>query len=117
MTTIAPTAVDSGIAAVDLTAAQWTFVTRDAAGLIIPAIATSDNLAVLQYPAKANLAVTFIVAGKAKVFSAAVIPANTRVRSDATGKAVAALSTEPSIGWTVEPCVVGQVVEVQIDRN
>lgn len=109
------------IAGVDLSAQQYRFLRRDAAGQALVALAGGLNHAgILQNAPILGRAATVGTNGRSKVVAGAAITLPANLTSDATGRAVAiAAGTDRILGSAVGGATAaGQIIEIDLDvRN
>lgn len=103
------------IAGVDLSSAQFKFVTLEADGQVDLANGAGENcIGVCLAGAAAGRAVTVAMTGKVMVTSGGTITAGAAVATDAAGDAVAATTGNIIMGYATEDAVDGQVIAIEL---
>jgi hypothetical protein len=97
---------------------QLTFVTRNAAGRLVPTGAglRCDGV-VLQAVTQVDEAASVAYEGRTQVRAAGTIARNASVASNAAGMAVAATTGNVILGRADSAAVAGQILLVELDRN
>lgn len=110
------------IAGADLSALQFTFVTLNSSGLVVGVTAEGgDSIGVLlNKPTSGQVCEIQPLIGIQKVVAGADLTPGSKVKSDATGKAILAVaaSSDHVLGTLVgDPGASGQIVEVLLGSN
>lgn len=105
----------SETAGVDLSAAQFKFVTLESDGNVDLANAAGENAyGVCIAGAAAGRSVTVVRTGSCMVVAGGTISAGAAVATDANGAAAAATTGNVILGYAKEAAVAGQVIEVEL---
>ena len=103
------------IAGVDLSAAQFKFVTLESDGKVDLADAAGENaIGVCLVGAAAEAAVTVCVSGSVMVEAGGVIAAGAAVQTGADGTALTAAAGDVVLGYAREAGVDGQIIEIEM---
>lgn len=103
------------IAGVDLSSAQWKFVTLEADGQVdLAATAGEAVYGVVIVGAAAGRAVTVVRTGSVMVEAGDAITAGDAVATDASGNAVTATTGDIVAGYAKEDGVDGQIINIEL---
>ena len=103
------------IAGVDLSAAQFKFVTLEADGFVDLANSAGENcIGVCLVGGAAGAAVTVAISGKVMVEAGGTIAAGAAVQTDANGDALTAATGDYVMGYALEAAVDDQIIAIEL---
>lgn len=105
----------SFIAGVDLSSAQFKFVTLESDGFVDLANSAGENcIGVCLAGAAAGNAVTVAISGKVMITAGGTVAAGAALQTDAAGDAITAATGDYVMGYALEAGVDGQIIAMEL---